>query len=178
MTSPPAAQTPAAGVGAAGLWFLVLIPAVASTVFSIAAICLLVLLYRALNQAAGQAAAASKVIGAGSERLESICERSNLWLFHMMKEMLQTVLSLENRKGAARGRAEDFREDVRKAIKDIVARPGPTTLRDLHFILRDRFDEAEISDALSKLRDEGVITWEGIEGGAGFTTPITLADRK
>jgi len=157
---------------------LVLIPAIASTVVSIAAICLLILLYRALHQVTSQAEAASKAVGASSDRLENISERSNLWLFHMMKEMLQATLSRENRRDAAPARAEDFREDAEKAVRDIVARPGTTTLRDLHYILRDRFDEAEISDALSKLRDEEVIAWEGNESGAGFTTPITLADRK
>ncbi len=91
----------------------------------------------------------------------------------MMKEMLQATLSRENRTDAARGRAEDFREDAAKAVGDIVARPGTTTFRDLHYILRDRFDEAEISDALSKLRDEGVITWEGNDERRRLYHPIT-----
>lgn len=177
--SPPSAspdQTPP--FRGTALWPFVLITAVASSVLSIAAVCLLLILYRMLRETAVESSAASRAIGVSSDRLENLNDRITLRLFQVMKDMLLDMRSRDIKKDDAPGRGGDFREDADRAVIDLVSRPGTTTLRDLQYILRDRFAEREITDTLARLRKEGVITWEGDESGPAFTKPITLAERK
>ncbi len=160
------------------LWLFVLITAIASSVLSIAAVCLLLILYRMLREAAAQSAASSRAIGVSSERLENLNDRITVRLFQVMKEILLDRMSGEargSRKEEAPSRPSgDFREDAETAVIEIIRRPATTTLRDLQYILRDRFDDRMIEETLSRLRKDGALTWEGEEAVPAFTTPITL----
>ncbi len=174
---PPASADQSPPFRGSPLWPFVLTAAIASSVLSISTVCLLLYLYRMLREAAAQSTASSKAIGVSSERLENLNDRITVRLFQVMKEILLDMRSREARdekKEAPDRPPRDFREDADSAVLEIIRRPGTTTLRDLQYILRDRFDEREIAETLSRLRGEGTITWEGESAAPAFTTPITL----
>ena len=114
------------------------------------------------------------MLGVTAERLEKIADRYVLNVFQILKETLNSKSQLSGKedKGPA---ADPFQEDVETAVREIVERPGITTLRDLCFILRGRFSEQQIKDSVFRLRTGGAVIWEGSETGLDFTTPISPA---
>jgi len=176
--SQPAAQTPPAPVdqGASLEASNLLVPALAliAIVLSVTAICLMLYFYRIIQQILSEISSNSKLLGFNTERLGKVGDRYILSVFLIMKDILLYKSQLPDReeKGPA---VDPFQEDVQTAVKKVVERPGLTTLRDLYFILRGRFSEQQIKEAVFKLRAEGSITWEGTETRLDFTTPISLA---
>ena len=148
--------------------------ALVAIVLSITAICMLFYFYRIIQKIAGELHSTSKTLGFNTERLEKISDRYILSVFMMMKDILLYKSQLPE-KEEKKPQTDPFEEDVETAVKKIVDRPGVTTLRDLYFILRGRFNEQQIKEAVFRLRATGVITWEGSETRIDFTTPISQA---
>lgn len=168
--APPAGQWPA---------FISsnLVPAlcISAIVVSVLAVCLMLYLFRITQKSVAEIAAVSKALGINTERLEKVSDRYILSVFLVLKDILlmrSRLPGAQDEKGPA---ADPFREDVETALKKILDRPGITTLRDLFFILRGRFGEQQIKEAIFRLRAEGVVTWEGSETKIDFSTPISLA---
>ncbi|MGO9532250.1 MAG: hypothetical protein ACLP3B_13885 [Syntrophobacteraceae bacterium] len=153
---------------------LILGLALVAIVLSITAICMLFYFYRIIQKIAGELYSTSKTLGFNTERMEKISDRYILSVFMMMKDILLYRSQLPE-KEEKKPQADPFEEDVETAVKKIVDRPGVTTLRDLYFILRGRFSEQQIKEAVFRLRATGIITWEGSETRIDFTTPISLA---
>ena len=154
----------------------ILIPglALAAIVLSITAICMLFSFYRIIQKIAGDLYSTSNTLGFNTERLEKISDRYILGVFTMMKDLLLYKSQVPEKEGK-KSQTDPFEEDIETAVKKIVDRPGVTTLRDLYFILRGRFSEQQIKEAVFRLRSEGTITWEGSETRLEFTTAISPA---
>jgi hypothetical protein len=154
----------------------ILIPglALAAIVLSITAICMLFSFYRIIQKIAGDLYSTSNTLGFNTERLEKISDRYILSVFTMMKDLLLYKSQVPEKEGK-KSQTDPFEEDIETAVKKIVDRPGVTTLRDLYFILRGRFSEQQIKEAVFRLRSEGAITWEGSETRLEFTTAISPA---
>ena len=148
--------------------------ALVAIVLSITAICMLFYFHRMIQKIAGELHSTSKTLGFNTERLEKISDRYILSVFMMMKDILLYKSQLPE-KEEKKPQTDPFEEDVETAVKKIVDRPGVTTLRDLYFILRGRFNEQQIKEAVFRLRATGGITWEGSETRIDFTTPISQA---
>jgi len=188
MQPQPAAQSQESGSQSAPMKFAVpadqgTMPAVsilisglafAAIVLSITAICMLFHFYRMIQTIAGELHSTSKTLGFNTERLEKISDRHILGVFTIMKDLLLYKSQVPSKEGE-KPKADTFEEDIDTTIKNIVDRPDVTTLRDLYFILRDRFSEKQIKETVFRLRAEGVITWEGRETRLDFTTAISPA---
>ncbi len=148
--------------------------ALVAIVLSITAFCLILYFYRMIQKISGEISSTSKTLGSNTERLDKIADRYILSVFLMMKDILLYKSRLSGVK-EKEPRTDPFQEDVESAIRKIVDRPGVTTLRDLYFVLRGRFSEQQIKDAIFRLRAQGVITWEGSETKIDFATPISPA---
>ena len=146
--------------------------ALVAVVLSITAICMLFYFYRIIQKTASELYASSTTLGFNTERLEKISDRYILGVFMMMKDLLLYKAQLTE-KEAKKPQADPFEEDIEIAVKKILDRQGVATLRDLYFVLRGRFGEQQIKDAVFRLRAEGVITWEGSETRLDFTTAIS-----
>jgi len=148
--------------------------ALVAIVLSITALCLIIYFYRLIHKIASEIASTSKTLGLNTDRLEKVADRYILSVFLIMKDIL-LYKSQTPDNDAKEPETDPFQEDVNTAVKKIMERPGITTLRDLYFILRGRFSEQQIKEAVFRLREEGAVTWEGGETRLDFTTPISQA---
>ncbi len=171
-SAPIRAAAPADQGTAQAVSILIQALALVAIVLSITAICMLFYFYRIIQKIAGELYSTSKTLGFNTERLEKISDRYILSVFLMMKDILLYKSQLPEKEGN-KTHTDPFEEDVQTAVKKIVDRPGVTTLRDLYFILRGRFSEQQIKEAVFGLRAQGIITWEGSETRIDFTTPIS-----
>jgi hypothetical protein len=151
---------------------LVLALAIIAIVLSITAICLMIYFSRAIHEKATDISVTSKLLGITAERLEKVADRHLINVFQILKEIVNYKSQLSG-KESKEPAATPSREDIETTVKEIVERPGITTLRDLCFILKGRFNEQQIKDSVFRLRANGVITWDGGETGLDFTTPIS-----
>jgi len=142
-------------------------------VLSITAICMLFYVYRFTQKTACAISSVSTSLGSNTDRLEKISERYILNLFLIMKDILVSKTQPPEGK---RPRDNPFEDNAQTAIKEILGRPDITTLRDLHFILRGRFDEEQIKEAIFRMKAEGAVTWEGSDNRIDINTPISLID--
>lgn len=173
-SQPAIAQAPPAQGTDPAASNLVTALALAATVLSITALCLMLYFYRIIQKISGEISSTSKTLGYNTERLDKIADRYILSVFLIMKDILLYKSRMPGTE-EKEPRTDPFQEDVEFAIKKIVDRPGVTTLRDLYFVLRGRFSEQQIKEAVFRLRAQGGITWEGSETKIDFTTPISPA---
>jgi hypothetical protein len=148
--------------------------ALAAVVLSITTICMLFYFYRIIQRIAAELSTTSTTLGFNTERLEKISERYILNIFLIMKDILLHKSQLPG-KEEKKPKADPYDENVETAVIKILMRPEVTTLRDLHFILKGRFDEEQIKEAVFRMRAQGIVTWEGSENRLDLTTPITSA---
>ena len=182
----PVHQSPLAPSSSASqISILAAVLALAAIALAITAVAVVFLFYRATQKMAEEIVTASNTLAVNTERLEKVSDRYMLIVFLIMKDLLTQRAQTKPAPPAAphaeprsipKSGPESFRENIESAVTHIVMRPGITTLRDLSFILRGRFAEQQIREALFKLRADGRITWESNETEIDFTTPIISTD--
>jgi hypothetical protein len=173
---PAPAQAPGAPADTT-MYVLVLIASLISAVLSLVAIGMVIVFSRMITNAAWEAGTAARTLAMNVDRLEKLSDRFIMNTLQLVRDFVLDLISPMQKKDVVKGHPEPFHEDVETAIREIVSRPGITTFRDLHFILKDRFSKEEIKQALLKARTAGVLTWEGDEAGLDYAIQITLAGK-